>query len=83
LVTTLLLVTFGILEHDVFLFPLGIAYMGYGVLRAAFLGLMSEPDEDADAEIAGPIMIPDGGRASDAFEEDEGEGDLPRGGSLG
>jgi CDP-diacylglycerol--serine O-phosphatidyltransferase len=64
-------------------FPLGIAYMGYGVLRAAFLGLMSEPDDDADAEIAGPIMIADGGLASESFEGDEGEGDLPRGGSLG
>ena len=83
LVTTLFIVTFGILEHDVFFFPLGIAYMGYGVLRAAFLGLLSEPDDDADAEIAGPIMIADGDRASESFEDDEGEGDLPRGGSVG
>jgi CDP-diacylglycerol--serine O-phosphatidyltransferase len=83
LMTTLFMVSFGILEHDVFFFPLGIAYMAYGVLRAAFLGLLSEPDDDADAEIAGPIMIGEGGRASESFEEDEGEGDLPRGGSLG
>src|SRR4029077_8212529 len=83
LVTTLFMVTFGILEHDVFFFPLGIAYMGYGVLRAAFLGLLSEPDDDADAEIAGPIMIADGDRASESYEDDEGEGDVPRGGSVG
>jgi len=60
LAIVLLTVTFAILEHDVFLFPLGIAYMSYGVLRATFLGLLSEPDEDEEAEIAGPIVITDG-----------------------
>ncbi len=60
LATILITLVFAILEHDVFLFPLGIAYMSYGVLRAAFLGLMSEPDEDEEAEIAGPIVITDG-----------------------
>jgi CDP-diacylglycerol---serine O-phosphatidyltransferase len=59
LVTILATLVFGILLHDVFLFPLGIAYMSYGVLRAAFLGLLSEPDEDEEAEIAGPIVITD------------------------
>jgi CDP-diacylglycerol--serine O-phosphatidyltransferase len=60
LATILITLVFAVLEHDVFLFPLGIAYMSYGVLRAAFLGLMSEPDEDEEAEIAGPIVITDG-----------------------
>ncbi len=60
LATILLTLVFGILEHDVFFFPLGIAYMSYGVLRAALLGLLSEPDEDEEAEIAGPIVITDG-----------------------
>ena len=84
LVTILFIVTFGILEHDVFFFPLGIAYMGYGVLRAAFLGLMSEPDDDDEAEIAGPIMIADSTPSSGAFEDDdEMESDRPRGGNLG
>jgi CDP-diacylglycerol--serine O-phosphatidyltransferase len=77
LVTILIVVIFGILKHDVFFFPLGIAYMGYGVLRAAFIGLVSEPDDNEDAEIAGPIMIADG--APDEEEDEEDEDDLPRG----
>ncbi len=60
LATILLIVVFGIFAHDIFWFPLGIAYMTYGVLRATFLGLLSEPDEDEEAEIAGPIVITDG-----------------------
>jgi CDP-diacylglycerol--serine O-phosphatidyltransferase len=60
LATILCTLVFGILEHDVFFFPLGIAYMSYGVLRAALLGLLSEPGEDEEAEIAGPIVITDG-----------------------
>jgi CDP-diacylglycerol--serine O-phosphatidyltransferase len=83
LVTILFIVSFGILEHDVFFFPLGIAYMGYGVLRAAFIGLMSEPDEDDEAEIAGPIMIADSTHSSAFEDDDEEERDRPRGGNLG
>jgi CDP-diacylglycerol---serine O-phosphatidyltransferase len=60
LVTILITLAFAILEHDVFLFPLGIAYMSYGVLRAALLGFLSEPDDDEEAEIGGPIEITDG-----------------------
>lgn len=52
---------FGIWKHDVFFFPLGIAYMGYGVLRAALLGFLVPPDEDEEAEIAGPIVIRESG----------------------
>jgi CDP-diacylglycerol---serine O-phosphatidyltransferase len=77
LVTILFVLVFGIVEHDVFFFPLGIAYMAYGVLRAAFLGLLSEPDDNEEAEIAGPIMIADG--APDDEDEEDEEGDLPRG----
>jgi CDP-diacylglycerol--serine O-phosphatidyltransferase len=77
LVIVLIVVIFGILEHDVFFFPLGIAYMAYGVLRAAFIGLLSEPDDNEDAEIAGPIMIADS--APDEEEDEEDEDDLPRG----
>jgi CDP-diacylglycerol--serine O-phosphatidyltransferase len=79
LVTILIVVIFGILEHDVFFFPLGIAYMAYGVLRAAFIGLLSEPDDNEDAEIAGPIMIADG--APDEEDDEEDQDDLPRGGT--
>jgi hypothetical protein len=48
---------FGIWKHDQFLFPLGIAYMAYGVMRAILLGFFAAPAEDEEAEIAGPIVI--------------------------
>ena len=56
---TLLVVilVFGIWKHDEFLFPLGLAYMTYGVLRAILLGFFAAPAEDEEAEIAGPIVI--------------------------
>ncbi len=72
LATILIVIGFGVLEHDAFFFPLGIAYMVYGVLRAALLGFFAE-GEDEEADIAGPIVISDGGRA------DEGYGPPPRG----
>ncbi len=73
LATILCIAAFGIWEHDVFFFPLGIAYMAYGVIRAFVLGLVSESeDEDEDS---GPIMIADG--------DDDGDQDVPRGGAAG
>jgi CDP-diacylglycerol--serine O-phosphatidyltransferase len=51
------ILVFGIWQHDVFLFPLGITYVAYGVLRAVLLGFFSAPSEDEEAEIAGPIVI--------------------------
>jgi CDP-diacylglycerol--serine O-phosphatidyltransferase len=51
------ILVFGIWKHDVFLFPLGIAYMVYGVTRAILLGFFKAPAEDEEAEIAGPIVI--------------------------
>jgi len=51
------ILVFGIWKHDVFLFPLGIAYMLYGVGRAILLGFFKAPAEDEEAEIAGPIVI--------------------------
>ena len=51
------ILVFGIWKHDVFLFPLGVAYMLYGVIRAVLLGFFKAPAEDEDAEIAGPIVI--------------------------
>jgi CDP-diacylglycerol--serine O-phosphatidyltransferase len=53
----LVILVFGIWKHDVFLFPLGIAYMIYGVGRAILLGFFKAPAEDEEAEIAGPIVI--------------------------
>ncbi|HJS44075.1 MAG TPA: CDP-diacylglycerol--serine O-phosphatidyltransferase [Gemmatimonadales bacterium] len=53
------ILVFGIWKHDEFLFPLGIAYMTYGVVRAILLGFFAAPAEDEEAEIAGPIEIDD------------------------
>ncbi len=51
------ILVFGIWQHDVFLFPLGLVYMLYGVGRAILLGFFRAPAEDEEAEIAGPIVI--------------------------
>jgi CDP-diacylglycerol--serine O-phosphatidyltransferase len=51
------ILVFGIWQHDTFLFPLGIMYMTYGVVRAVLLGFFKAPAEDEEAEIAGPIVI--------------------------
>jgi len=53
------ILVFGIWKHDVFLFPLGIVYMFYGVGRAILVGFFRAPAEDEEAEIAGPIVIDD------------------------
>ncbi len=67
LATILFILIFGLLEHDAFFFPLGIAYMAYGILRATLLGFFAEAAEDPDTEIAGPIVIRDNTEASDAY----------------
>jgi len=69
LVILLLILFFGILEHDVFFFPLGIAYMIYGVARAAILGFFDNGNGSGEADIAGPIVIADteADRVDDAF----------------
>ena len=67
LATVLFILVFGILEHDAFFFPLGITYMVYGVVRATVLGFFLEASEDEEAEIAGPIVITDGGSPSGGF----------------
>jgi len=53
----LVILVFGIWKHDTFLFPLGILYMAYGMVRAVLLGFFAAPAEDEEAEIAGPIVI--------------------------
>src|SRR5207245_10534953 len=65
LATILFVLVFGILEHDAFFFPLGIAYMTYGVLRAALLSFFTEPEEDEEAEVAGPIVLSDAEEGED------------------
>ena len=60
----LVILVFGIWKHDLFLFPLGVVYMSYGVVRAVVLGFFKAPAEDEEAEIAGPIVIDEGDRPS-------------------
>jgi CDP-diacylglycerol---serine O-phosphatidyltransferase len=67
LATILVVVGFGVFEHDAFFFPLGVAYVVYGVLRAAALGFFADASEDEESEIAGPIVLTDGGRADEAY----------------
>jgi hypothetical protein len=57
LAVLLLILFFGVWRHDEFFFPLGLAYMTYGVARAVALGFLVAPDEDEAAEIAGSIVI--------------------------
>jgi phosphatidylserine synthase len=77
-VILLCILFFGIYAHDAFLFPLGIAYMTYGLVRAAALGLFEETRGDEEAEIAGPIVIGDADRVDDAFGP-RSHGITPRG----
>src|SRR6266700_299258 len=67
LAVILAIIVFGIWKYDEFFFPLGVAYMLYGVLRAALLGLFVGADEDEEAEIAGPIVIGDTDRAVEPY----------------
>ena len=60
-------VVFGVWRHDVFFFPLGIAYMSYGVLRATLLGFLEGEDAGEEADIAGPIVIADVERVAEAY----------------
>src|SRR5438445_12367260 len=57
LATILFVLVFGILEHDAFFFPLGIAYMTYGVLRGAMLAFFAEPAEAEEAGVGGPLVL--------------------------
>jgi CDP-diacylglycerol--serine O-phosphatidyltransferase len=82
LLTLLLIVFFGIWQHDVFFFPLGITYMTYGVVRAALLGFFENGEGTGEADIAGPIVIADADRVSDAFGP-RSHGISPRGGGRG
>ncbi len=81
LATNLTIVIFGIWQHDVFFFPLGIAYMTYGVVRAALLGLF-EGHESEEAGVGGSIVIPDDDRVADAYGQRR-RGVPPRGRDAG
>jgi len=60
---------FGILKHDAFFFPLAVAYMAYGVMRAAFLGFLAEDIGDDAADIAEPSLITAGEPGAPAYGE--------------
>lgn len=57
LAVLLCILFFGIWRPAEFFFPLGLAYMTYGVARAVVLGFLVPPEEDEAAEIAGSIVI--------------------------
>jgi CDP-diacylglycerol--serine O-phosphatidyltransferase len=71
----LLILFFGIWQHDLFFFPLGIAYMTYGVARAGILSFFEAGDTSGDAEVAGPIEMTD----SDADRIADASGPRARG----
>ena len=77
------ILVFGIWQHDVFLFPLGILYVSYGVLRAVLLGFFAGPAEDEETEIAGPIVIDETDQAYGTGPRRPGGGSSPRGGGAG
>jgi len=48
---------FGIFSRDIFFFPLGLAYLTYGIIRAAVVGFLERGDDDmSDDALAG---VPD------------------------
>ncbi|HEV2749252.1 MAG TPA: CDP-diacylglycerol--serine O-phosphatidyltransferase [Gemmatimonadales bacterium] len=72
LATILFILIFGLLEHDAFFFPLGVAYMAYGILRATTLGFFAEAAEDPETEIAGPIVIREGAEKGRDYRSGQG-----------
>jgi CDP-diacylglycerol--serine O-phosphatidyltransferase len=46
----LTIIGFAIFSRDVFFFPFGIAYVGYGMARAAAMGFLERGDEDGGAD---------------------------------
>lgn len=69
LAVLLLILFFGIWQHDVFFFPLGIVYMTYGVARAGILGFFEGGDTTDEADVSGPIVMTDtdSDRIGDAY----------------
>jgi len=69
LAVLLLILFFGIWQHDVFFFPLGIVYMTYGVARAGILGFFEGEDSTDESDVAGPIVMTDtdSDRIGDAY----------------
>ena len=49
LVVNLTVLWFGIFSRDIFFFPLGIAYLSYGIARSSALAFLERGDEEEDA----------------------------------
>jgi CDP-diacylglycerol--serine O-phosphatidyltransferase len=58
LAVNLTIVAFGIWSRDIFFFPLGIAYLSYGVIRAAVVGFLDRGDGDGPGDPADPLPPP-------------------------
>jgi hypothetical protein len=52
LVVNVTLLGFAIFSRDVFFFPLGIAYMTYGMARGAAVSILDRGDVDDEGELA-------------------------------
>jgi CDP-diacylglycerol--serine O-phosphatidyltransferase len=57
LIVNLTILGFAIWSRDIFFFPLGIAYVSYGVARAAALGFLERGDEHGGAAEEGPASV--------------------------
>ncbi|HVH69076.1 MAG TPA: CDP-diacylglycerol--serine O-phosphatidyltransferase [Gemmatimonadales bacterium] len=66
LATILSVVGFGLIAHDAFFFPLGVAYTAYGVMRAVFL---AETMDDTTTGIARPVDLTAGKPSAGPAEE--------------
>jgi CDP-diacylglycerol---serine O-phosphatidyltransferase len=69
LATMLVVLVVGILKHDAFFFPLGVAYVAYGVLRAVFLGFLTEEIAGDPGDIAGLIPHTNAEPGTDGYGE--------------
>ncbi|HEX9703810.1 MAG TPA: CDP-diacylglycerol--serine O-phosphatidyltransferase [Gemmatimonadales bacterium] len=81
LVIILIVVVFGIWRHDFFFFPLGIAYMTYGVIRAALLGVIDPRGREDGPTLSRPRAVPDTPERVDDAYGPRRRGIPPRGGA--
>lgn len=56
----LIILWFGIFNRDIFFFPLGIAYLSYGIWRWLVLAIMERGDEDSVQEDGPDLVLHDG-----------------------
>jgi hypothetical protein len=56
LAVNLTVLGFGIWSRDIFFFPLGLAYLTYGLVRAAVVGFLERGDGDDEANDDGTLL---------------------------